>query len=254
MDSSNFEQPIWYVGHHESKRCAQISEQMLREAQAANVSTSLEPEGKLADKQQYDMLTTSITTPQFHSNVQAILSTYIAESGHEHKRGDLPVPLIPPLKPEDSPLFPTDSIAQYIAISSPWIDLASPDPIISNVSRQILHLELAYAAFCGIQHVIIRAPHTIESCKRHQIISQFARAISEALAIGQYLQLHILFPISPGKGKGSEDHSHLSRFAQLNTSQTDSNSGQNSEAWEPWEAWDLIRNVCNYSGRITIGM
>ena len=254
MDSSTFEQPIWYVGHHESKRCTQISEQMLRMAQDANVSTPLDPKEKWLTGKQYDMLTTSITTPQFHSSVQAILSTYIAEYNHEHKHSDLPVPLIPPLKPEDSPLFPTNSIAQYIAVSSPWIDLASPDPIISNVSRQVLNLELAYAAFCGIQHVIIPAPPILGSCKRHQIISQFARAVSEALAIGQYLQLHILFPISPGKGKGSEDLSHLSRFAQLNTSETDSNSGQDSEAWEPWEAWDLIRSVCNYNGRISVGM
>ena len=196
------------------------------------------------------MLTTPITTPQFHSTIQAILSTYIVESSHD---GDLPVPLIPPLKPEDSPLFPTDSIAQYIAISSPWIDLASPDPIISNVSRQILNLELAYAAFCGIQHVIIRAPLTLGYNKR-QIVSQFARAVSEALAIGQYLQLHILFPITPGKSKGNEDPSHLSRFAQPNVSESDSKPGQDSEAWESWEAWDLIRNVCNYSGRISVGM
>lgn len=200
------------------------------------------------------MLTIPITTPHFHSNVQAILSTYIAEHSHEHKRDDLPVPLIPPLKPEDSHLFPIDSIAQYIAISSPWIDLASPDPIVSNVSRQVFNLELAYAAFCGIQNIIIRAPPIFGSCKRHQIISQFARAVSEALTIGPYLHLHILFPITPDKGKGSADLSHLSRFAQLNMSETDSNSNQNSEAWEPWEAWDLIRSICNYNGRISVGM
>lgn len=202
------------------------------------------------------MLTIPITTPQFHSSVQAILSTYIAEYNHEHehKQGDLPVPLIPPLKPEDSHLFPIDSISQYIAISSSWIDLASPDPIISNVSRQVLNLELAYAAFCGIQNVIIRAPTMSGSRKMHQIISQFARAVSEALAIGPYLQLHILFPITPDKGKGSEDLSNLSRFSQLNTSETDSNPDQYSEAWEAWEAWDLIRSVCNYNGRISVGM
>ena len=38
MESSTFEQPIWYVGNHESKRNIQISEQLLREAQDANVS------------------------------------------------------------------------------------------------------------------------------------------------------------------------------------------------------------------------
>ena len=199
------------------------------------------------------MLTTRITTPHFHSSVQAILSTYIAEYNHERKSGDLPVPLIFPLQPEDSHLFPIDSIAQYIAVASPWIDLASTDPIVSNVSRQVLNLELAYAAFCGIQNVIIPAPTILGSCKKHQIISQFARAVSEALAIGPYLQLHILFPITPDKGKSSEDLSHLSRFAQLNTSDADSNSDQYSEAWEPWEDWDLIRSVCNYNGRISVG-
>jgi hypothetical protein len=39
MDPSTFELPIWYIGHHESKRSTQVSEQLLREAQDANVST-----------------------------------------------------------------------------------------------------------------------------------------------------------------------------------------------------------------------
>jgi len=207
----------------------------------------------LPDQQQYDMLTIPITTPQFHSSVHSILSAYIAESNHEHKYGDLPMPLIPPLEPADSPLFPIDSVAQYIAVSSPWIDLASPDPIVSNVSHQILNLELAYAAFCGIQNVIIRAPPVFGNRKRHQIVSQFARAVYEALAISPYFQLHILFPIAPGKGKASEDLSHLCRFAQVATSETDPNEDQDSEVWGPWETWDLIRSVCNYSGRISVG-
>jgi len=200
------------------------------------------------------MLTIPITTPQFRSNVQTIVSTFISEYNHERNLSDLPVPLIPPLKPEDSHMFPIDSISQYIAISSSWIDLASSDPIISNVSRQVLNLELAYAAFCGIQNVIIQAPPISGSYKKHRIISQFARAVSEALAIGPYLQLHILFSITSDKGKGIEDLSHLSRFAQLNTTETDYNLDQYSEAWEPWEDWDLIRSVCNYNGRISVGM
>jgi protein arginine N-methyltransferase 5 len=164
---------------------------------------------------------------------------------------DVPIPLLPPLRPTDTPLLPNESLSQYVvAVTSPWIDLASPDPVISNISRQILNLELAYASFCGIPNVIVKAPALSSSRGHSAVMAQFARAILEALSIGPYLHLHVLFSMSPGKGKRSEDSSHLSRFSQV----AEPDVEPDLDPWASWEAWDLLRGLCKYSGRISVGM
>ena len=199
------------------------------------------------------MITTPITTPQFQSSVQAILSTHYSQLNNSVSPQDVPIPLIPPLKPTDTPLLPTESLAQCIAFASPWIDLASPDPVISSVSRQILNLELAYASFCGILNVVITAPTVASTQDNSAQMVQFARAILEALSISPYLHLFMLFPISPGKGKRTEDAAHLSRFAQVAESKSNG-AATDLDPWAPWEAWDVVRSVCKYSLRLSVGM
>ena len=199
------------------------------------------------------MITTPITTQQFQSSVRAILSSYFAELNEALDAVDVPVPLIPPLKPTDTTLLPTESLTHCIGVTSSWIDLASADPAISNVSRQILNLELAYATFCGISNVIIKAPDVSASRGNSSLITQFARAILEALSIGPYVRIHILFPMSPGKGKRTEDSSDLSQLSQVKE-EGDDNINAALEPWGPWEAWDIVRSVCKYESRLSVGM
>jgi len=200
------------------------------------------------------MITMPITTRQFQSSVQAILSSYFAELNDAMGPKDVPVPLIPPLKPADTLLLPSESLSQCIGITSPWIDLASADPVISNISRQILNLELAYATFCGISNVVIKAPDVSASRGSSSLITQFARAILEALSIGPYLRIHILFSMSPGKGKRTEDSSDLSQLSQVKDQEGEDNVNAALEPWGPWEAWDLVRSLCKYEGRLSVGM
>ena len=186
------------------------------------------------------MLTTPITTPHFQSSVQNLISSYYDSIPNER-----PVPLVPALKPLDSPLIPSDSISQLVMIAASWIDLASPDPVIANISQQVLNLEVAYAAFCGVQHLVIQAP-SLHSASR---ITQYARAIQEALAIGSYMHFHILLPIAHSKAKGPNDPAHLSHFARM----ANSGDSYSTSDWSPWEAWNAIRQFCTYSPRLSVG-
>ena len=86
------------------------------------------------------MLTTPITTPHFQSRVQALISSYVGRSGTDGIEEYIPIPVIPALTPADSPLTPHDSISQLLAVTSPWIDLCSPDPVIANISLQVFNL------------------------------------------------------------------------------------------------------------------
>jgi protein arginine N-methyltransferase 5 len=163
---------------------------------------------------------------------------------------DIPVPLIPAFTPADTPLLPHGSVSQLLATTAPWIDLASPDPVIFNVSRQILNLEIAYAAFCGVQNVVIQGPTLYASVTGSSMLTQYARAIKEALTIGPYLQFHILLPMAPSKPKLASLQSHLSDFARVSS---DEDLSESTDPWSPWEAWNVIRTMCNYSGRLSVG-
>jgi type II protein arginine methyltransferase len=196
------------------------------------------------------MITGPISTPVFQSNVQTLLSTYHAALDNGNLPDHLPIPLVPALTPADSPLVPHDSLSQLLVTTASWIDLASPDPVIFNVSRQVLNLEIAYAAFCGIQNVVVQGPTLRGSVACSSMLTQYARAIKEALTIGPYLQFHILLPMGPSKAKTATLQSSLSDFARVSR---DEDLSENTDPWSPWEAWNLLRNMCNYNGRLSVG-
>jgi protein arginine N-methyltransferase 5 len=197
------------------------------------------------------MLTSPITTPHFHSNVQALLSSYYAAiDSNADSPNDVPIPLIPALSPADSPLVPNDSISQLLVTTTSWIDLASPDPLIANISRQVFNLEIAYAAFCGVQHVIVQGPVLWGGTICTSRLTQYARAIQEALSIGIYLQIYIYLPMVPSSAKTAERRFHLSQFA---TSQDVCDRTEIASAWTSWEAWNVIRTLCTYNNRLLIG-
>lgn len=196
------------------------------------------------------MLTSPLTTPVFQSKVQSLLTLYQAELDQGSLPEDIPVPLIPAFTPADTPLLPQASIYDLLPTAAPWIDLASPDPIIFNISRQILNLEVAYAAFCGLQNVIIQGPTLYASVTGSSMLTQYARAIKEALTIGPHVQFHIFLPMIPSKRKPASVQPHLSDFARVSK---DEDLSESTDPWSPWEAWNLIRSICNYSGRLSLG-
>ena len=204
------------------------------------------------------MLTSPITSPHFHSRVLTLVSAHLSElslretSGNTSNRNVPPAPIIPPLTPVDTPLTPGDTVSQIIAYSSPWIDLCSTDPLISNISRQVLNIEIAYASFCGVGNVVIPGPRNYSSgSTENDGMVEYARAIQETLPIGSYMQFAIHIPMY-GPEETKDITGDLIPFAQ------DYNSAgkgklKEIDLYETWDAWNLIRSVCKYNSRLSVG-
>lgn len=204
------------------------------------------------------MLTSPITSPHFHSRVLALISSHLSElsllesAKISSTKNIPPVPIIPPLTPVDTPLTPGDTVSQLIAYTSPWIDLCSPDPLISNISRQVLNIEIAYASFCGVGNVIIPGPRTYSSCSLESDgLIQYARAIQEALAIAAYLHIAIHIPMH-GHEEIKELTGDLVQFAR-DPLPTRAGANKEIDLFETWDAWNLIRSVCTYNSRLSVG-
>lgn len=191
------------------------------------------------------MITSTITTDQFHNRVLGILNSYtqtLAESPSQ------PLPLIPALDNFNTPLSPNDIIGQLVTFTSSWIDLSSPDPLIAHLSRQVFHLEIAYAAFCGVTNVVVPGPRLAHG---QAGVSQYARSIKEALITGSYLQLHIQLPMDGKQPESTgEDLGDLARFARAEFEP--SADAKNINSWSSWDAWNTIRSICKYHNRLSI--
>lgn len=238
------------IGHHDSKRNVPISSDLAQQAHSAGVGWSFFFNNR-TDRYQYDMLTFPITTPHFHSKVLSVLSSAFSKDAdsHEglHSTNAVPVS-IDPLTPADTQLTPDESISSIIGITSAWIDLGSPDPIIADTSRQVLKLELAYAAFCGVSYVIVHGPRQNDSCD----VAAYARAILDGLSQGPYMQLFLWTNTHPDPVCVKEQVGDLTAFARREYALSN-DSGENTGAYGPWHAWDNVRSICKYSTRLCLG-
>lgn len=191
------------------------------------------------------MITSPITTPYFQSRVLHLIS------GSSNK-SNTPAPIITPLTPQDTHLAPGDVVSQIIAYSSSWIDLCSPDPLIANISRQVLNMEIAYASFCGIGNIIIPGPRSGGHSENPGLV-QYARAIQEALAIASYVQFAIEMPMygyEVEKGT-SGDLLPLGRKEEFEPARDEPRT--DIDLFQSWDAWNLIRSVCKYNTRLSVG-
>ena len=231
---------------------------------------------------QYDMLTSPITTPSFHTRVLATVSNHITEL--EMNPGtQLPIPTIPSLSPVDTPLAPGDIVPHLLAVVSPWLDLCSPDPVVYGVSRQVLQLEVSYAAFCGIGNIILPSPMLRHGKLHGEGVAQYAYTIQEALKIAQYIQLSIMLPMmdDPEQDSVEVEGSLASETRTKYMGLYDGLSQKNSMEFpgEPsreidqsddgasirrkrsarfdffgtWDAWNVIRTLCTYNARLFVG-
>ncbi|KAI9744940.1 MAG: methyltransferase protein [Claussenomyces sp. TS43310] len=223
--------PVFYVGHHESKRALPVSDFALR--QALDVG--------------YDMLTTPITTPNFHSRVLSLLAAHLTadQSSDISNRNAPPAPIIPPFNAVDTPLSPGDTVSQLIGYCSPWIDLCSPDPLISNLSRQVLTMEVAYAAFCGVGNIIIPGPRSHRVTRDDSGgLTQYSRAVQEALTVGPYVQMAIHLPMYPGDAHIREPIGDLMPLARGEYySAGKSETEIDEDLYGSWDSWNLVRSI-----------
>lgn len=221
---------VFFIGQHEAQRPSPVSLDLLGQAQNLG----------------YDFMTAPITTAVFHSRVIEHITDYYESLDQKSNSNGRPLPLISPLTPADTNLTPEDSNSSLVGIASPWIDLGSKDPVIAHVSRQIFNMEVAYAAFCGINNITVHGPLLDAE------VVQFARAIHEGLGLGPYLQLHILLPMT---GELEQDHGfdvHLSELART-SDDNDVNELDPHEPFGVWDNWHTIRTTCNYSHKLSIG-
>ncbi|KAL4890181.1 PRMT5 arginine-N-methyltransferase-domain-containing protein [Aspergillus ambiguus] len=249
MDSFNPEDapPAFCIGQHESKRSGPVTAQVVQAAHESN----------------YDMITSPITTQHFQSRVLGLLSSHLSnaqdvsfDSTGTLATSDNTQPLvIPPLAPEDTHLTPNESMSQLVGVTSSWIDMCSPDPLIADISRQVLMLEIAYAAFCGIGYVLIPGPKLHHRSMHSEGLVYYARAVQDAINVAPYLQFHIWLRTVDNPELEAEEMGDLAPFARMEFLEDwDDSNAPKVDPFGTWDAWDTIRRTCKYHSRLFVAL
>jgi len=210
------------------------------------------------------MITAPITNSRFHSQVLNVLNNYVqaleeTETPLHSLSGQEQVPawpLLSSLTPQDTLLGPDETTSQIIFTTSTWIDLASPDPLIADISRQVLALEVAYASFCGATNIMIQGPSILSNSEDG--LTKYAHAIQEALGLGAYLQIHIRLPIATSDGINLDpDVGNLTAFARDeyvdDLGEEDEDITKEIDEFATWDVWNSIRSMCKYNARLSVG-
>lgn len=208
------------------------------------------------------MMTVPITTSHFHSRVLGLLSSYLAnlESPTYDAVGTMATTqntrlmVVPPLSKADSYLTPNDATSQLVGVTSSWIDLCSPDPLIADLSRQVLMLEVAYAAFCGIGYLLIPGPKLHHGTLHSEGVIYYARAIQDALNLGPYIQFNIWQQMVDNPEVEVDTMGDLAPLARAEYLAPDEGERLKVDPFGSWDAWDSIRKSCKYHTRLFVGM
>ncbi|KAL9597921.1 MAG: hypothetical protein Q9219_004811 [cf. Caloplaca sp. 3 TL-2023] len=175
---------------------------------------------------------------------EALRQAYDSNDGGENGSS---IPTIPSLSPADIAVTPGEPVSQLIGYISPWIDLSSPDPVVYDISRQVLELELSYAAFCGVGNgarglgnVVIPGPKLRHGSSYGEGVAQYAYAVQEALALSNSTQISIRMPMMYDPDQDSEDVAgSLSPFAR--PEYVDDGAKSKPDFLGTWDAWHIIR-------------
>lgn len=208
------------------------------------------------------MMTVPITTSHFHSRVLGLLSSYLAnlESPTYDVVGTMATTqntrrmVVPPLSKADSYLTPNDATSQLVGVTSSWIDLCSPDPLIADLSRQVLMLEVAYAAFCGIGYLLIPGPKLHHGTLHSEGVIYYARAIQDVLDLGPYIQFNIWQQMVDNPEVEVDTMGDLAPLARAEYLAPDEGEPLKVDPFGSWDAWDSIRKTCKYHTRLFVGM
>ena len=205
---------------------------------------------------QYDMMTTPITTDYFHDRVRRLVwETMDARKKNPATGHEPQAPTIPPLTDLDTNLAPTEYTSQLLAFSSPWIDLCSPDPLIYSISKQVLSMELAYAAFCGIDFVFVAAPKLYHGDVMTQGTTEYAMAIQAGLTVSTHMNISLVFPMiaDPTLDETDEEKHFASLTRDEFLDYAEEMRPSKVDNFGTWDAWNLIRTICKYNSRLFVG-
>ncbi|KAH9885977.1 Skb1 methyltransferase [Xylariomycetidae sp. FL2044] len=232
--TENDTRPSFYIGQHDSTRTDTLTD--MQYWQVLNSG--------------FSYVTTPITNQHFHARIVELMDNANLDISQD-KANTYCDPIVPPLTTDDTNLFPGPNTSGFVAYSSPWIDLCSPNHIISSISRQVLNLEVAYANFCGVRSIIIPGPRQDSvNSGSSQGVAQYARAIQESLLVGTRVSIIIHLPMY--REPGLEE-----KAALLSLSDKDPGSSQDGreiDLFSSWDSWHTIRTVCDYDARLFVAL
>ncbi|KAL2864662.1 protein arginine N-methyltransferase [Aspergillus lucknowensis] len=238
--------PSFCIGQHENKRATPITPEVVQ----------------LAHESNYDMLTTPITTSHFHSRVLSLLSSHLSSLhtvSHDAPRTLMATEnvrplLIPQLGPSDTHLTPNEAMSQLVGVTSSWIDMCSPDPLIADISRQVFMLEVSYAAFCGIGYLLIPGPKLHHNGMHSEGLIHYARAIQDAISLGPYIQFHIWLNMVDNEELELDEMGDLAPLARDEFFDKPERGSPKVDLFGTWDAWDAIRRACKYHSRLFVAL
>ncbi|KIH89218.1 protein arginine N-methyltransferase 5 [Sporothrix brasiliensis 5110] len=233
-ESYQASRPSFYVGQHDSRRIEGLTDNQYR---------------RLLDYG-FSFATAPITTKHFRDRVIALQKSYLANvaardlTADERANPSLPGPTIPTLTDEDTTLFPGPNITSIVAYCSPWIDLYSAHPLVANLSRQALNLEVSYASFCGVRSIVIPGPRADADPKR---VAQYGRAIKEALRLAAQIGIVIHLPMyrEPGLEETGDSLSGPDAYPA---------GSEEIDIYSAWDTWHSIRTMCDYEPRLFVAV
>ncbi|KAJ4019050.1 hypothetical protein NW752_004791 [Fusarium irregulare] len=240
-DGFGLQRPSFHIGYHNSN-----SDEPLTDLQYGHLLNH-----GLA------FATTPITNTHFRDRVFALVSEHLSTLSDNGEKptttmtGSRAEPVLPPLTPKDTGLFPCAAVNTYTAVISPWIDLGSSNPIISSISRQVLNVEINYANFCGVRSIVIPGPwQDASSDGGNQSLAQYSRAVEEALTIGNRLTFLIHMPMYREPVQELKETS----ISSLDTNTPNKAEGKEIDLLASWDSWHHIRSVCNYNTRLFVSL
>ncbi|CAK7203718.1 hypothetical protein SEUCBS139899_006464 [Sporothrix eucalyptigena] len=239
-DSYQASRPTFYIGQHDSSRTDALTDSQYSHILDYGFSFGTAP----------------ITNSHFHERVVALQKSYLDDvaardlTPAERANPSLPGPTIPTLSDEDTSLFPGPHITSIVAYSSPWIDLYSADPLVANLSRQVLNLEVAYASFCGVRSVIVPGPRADAGEKG---VAQYGRAIDEALRVAGRTIIVVHLPMYREPGL-EEKGDTLSGPGVYPTATSTAVAGEEIDIYSAWDTWHTVRSMCKYDPRLFVAV
>ncbi|CAG9979350.1 unnamed protein product [Clonostachys byssicola] len=233
--------PNFHIGYHNSERNAPPTD-----IQYGNLLN-----------QGFNFVTTPLTNDHFRERVFRLVQDHLAalkdsgDDGSSNFTTPGADPILPPLTPQDTSVFPSAAVNTYTGCISPWIDPCSPNRVISSISRQVLNLEINYANFCGIRSLILPGP-TRDASKDGGIqgLAQYSRAVQEALTIGSRLTFLVHMPMYREPLVGLEPRT-LSSVLGATPPQE---AGKEIDLYTAWDSWNHIRSVCDYDMRLFVAL
>eukprot|EP00877_Chromochloris_zofingiensis_P008918 jgi/Chrzof1/427/Cz01g15150.t1 len=161
----------------------------------------------------------------------------------------------PALQKHDCPLVPPGTRTELMLTSAQWggqivgqtsdfINTDSLDPKTADVSCAALQQELSWAAFLGLQAVLVKAPQP-----PHKVI-HFAQVVNQALGGLTHMAVWIQLPLTADVAPAQHTSADTNRAASVDDSHQQNATSNPSvssaeEVYDSWDRWHEIITLCD---------